>query len=86
MKEELRGQTFVTDERHRTARKQYISPLRGGRHNDKVTEWTRKIDLFLPLTSKCDLDLKATDLDLPRDTSSHSGQHFCQVIFKSPEE
>ena len=38
---------------------------------------------FLPLTYKYDLDLKATDLDIGRDTSSHACKHLCQVILKS---
>ena len=41
---------------------------------------------FLPLTSKYYLDLGATDLGFARNTSSHDGQHFCQVISKSIEE
>ena len=41
---------------------------------------------FLPLTSKCDLDIEATDLGLAHDTSSHDSQHFCQVISKSMKE
>ena len=39
---------------------------------------------FVPLTSKCDLDLDATDIDLARDTLSHGGQHFRQVLFLNP--
>ena len=34
--------------------------------------------IFLPLTSKCNLDLAATDLSLAHDTSTHDGKHFCQ--------
>ena len=47
---------------------------------------TEKRPFFLSLTSKCDLDLRATDLGLARDTLSHHGQHFYQVISESIEE
>ena len=47
---------------------------------------TKNRHLFLPLTSKCDLDLGATDLDFTRNTSSHCGKHFYQVILKSTTE
>ena len=46
----------------------------------------KKYFFFLPLTSKCDLYPGATDLDLARDTSSHDGQYFCQIILKSIKE
>ena len=36
-----------------------------------------------PLTFKCDLDLGSRDLVLARDTSSHNGDHFCQVMWQS---
>ena len=52
----------------------------------KVTARTRHIPynrLFQPLTSKYDLDLGGRDLSLAHDTSSHYGEHFCQVILKS---
>ena len=57
-----------------------------------IKEWqsysleTKKKILFWPLTSKCDLDLRATDLALTHDTLSHKGQNFCQVFSKSIEE
>ena len=53
----------------------------------KVIDGTRKTrPYFLPLTSKCDFDLEATDLSLAPDTLPDDGQHFCQVIANSIEE
>ena len=48
-----------------------------------IKEWQssgpdmKKRPYFLPLTSKCDLDIGATDIGLAGDTSSHDGQYFC---------
>jgi hypothetical protein len=36
----------------------------------------------LPSTSKCDLDLLGSDMDVSRDTLSGCGRHLCQVIKK----
>ena len=41
---------------------------------------------FLTFTSKCDLDLGATDLSLARDISSYEGQYVCRVISKFIKE
>ena len=38
---------------------------------------------FLPLTSKCDLDLGDIDVILSRDTLSNDGELMCQMILKS---
>ena len=47
--------------------------------------WTghEKKTLIITLTSKCVLDIAATDLGLARDTLSYDGQNFGQVISKS---
>ena len=47
---------------------------------------TKNKHISLSLTSKCDLNLRATDLDLARDTPSDGGKHFCQIILKYTEE
>jgi len=41
---------------------------------------------FLPLTSKCDLDLGDIDVLLSRDTPSNDGEQMCQMILKSLNE
>jgi hypothetical protein len=41
---------------------------------------------FLPLNSKCDLDLGDIDVILSRDTPSNDGEHMCQMISKSLDE
>ena len=46
----------------------------------------KKRPYFSSLNSKCDLDLRATDLGFAHDTMSHDGQHFCHVILKSIKE
>ena len=53
-----------------------------------TNEWIRhkKIPHFLPLSSKCDLDLRATGLGLTRATLSYDGRHFCKVSLKSNKE
>ena len=54
-----------------------------GYRNECCVTDIMSVQQFLPLTSKCDLDLGATDLGLARDTSSHDSQiYFCQVISK----
>ena len=63
--------------------KSFQNPSRNG----KVMDCTRtKRPRFWPLTSKCDLNLGATDLNLTRNTLSYNGQHFCKVILKSINE
>ena len=42
---------------------------------------TEICSLFGPLTSKCDLDLGVTDLDLASDTPSHSGKNVFAKLF-----
>ena len=38
---------------------------------------------FLPLNSKCDLDLGDIDVIISRDTPSNDGEQICQMIQKS---
>ena len=41
---------------------------------------------FLPLNSKCDLDLRDIYVILSRDTPSNDGEEMCQMILKSDTE
>ena len=49
--------------------KLFLNPPR----NNKVMDLTKNRPYFWPLTSKCDLDLRARDLGLARNTSSYDG-------------
>ena len=52
----------------------------------KLQSGYEKYTPFLPLTSKCDLNIGVMDLDLARDTQSDGGKNFWQVILKSTKE
>ena len=41
---------------------------------------------FLPLNSKCDLDLGDIDVIISRNTPSNDGEQMCQMILKSDNE
>jgi hypothetical protein len=51
-----------------------------------VDTTTSALSGIMTLSSKCEVDLQATDLDLFRDSSSSCVRHFCQVILKSPKK
>jgi hypothetical protein len=48
--------------------------------------WSYQHGLFLPLNSKCDLELGVIDVILSRDTPSNDGEQMCQMILKSHYE